>query len=278
MSNYENQNYYLKHELHPALNWSSTLAGFNFRDLHPNLSYYMTADPEEESDRCYFISLIRNSIKVVLYIGESSYLSRFYVHCWHLATYPKIYFGIDSCEVDDIIIEFDNKVLPSIEERKARELELRKQLKPVLNPAYLGDRCIPRADRYDVVHNYFNYPLNLEDRIKFLTEKASYLYDYKTFLRKTPCSDNKMLQLPYGLEERVRQYIQSLSRANRSSLILKIANQLGEGFFITQKTAITILSRMLVEDPFDNMNLLISCTEMQIKQRQELLDELKRIS
>lgn len=267
--------HYIKHELEPAIAWSSTPAAQKFAADNPYLAPYVTCDPHEDSDCCYLISRFTANVKELIYVGESHRLGRLVTHCFHAATAPTTFLGIDSSEVSQILIEKDEMILPNPTDRKAREMELRKMLKPVLNPPELGDRCIPRADRFDAVHNYYNNPVLLAERIKFVTGKGSCLYNFHTFLRdKTPCCNYNELPLPYGLEERIHQYIASLSKADRADLMRSICENIGEGFFITETTAVKLLARLLSEDPFEQKELLIHALQMQMKQRQELLNEL----
>jgi len=278
MSKYENMEYYINHELHPALNWSATPAGMKFCSEHPNFEAFMTSDPNEDSERCYIIYRKANGIMIALYIGECKRLGRLYVHAWHFATDPKTYFGLDADEIDDISIEFDNMILSSPEERKAREIELRIKLKPVLNPAHLGDRCIPRSDRYNTVHNYYNDPVKLAERIEFITDKGACLYNSNAFIRpKTPCCNYSNVQNTPEIEDRINNYIISLTKENRASLFHRIATSLGEGFFVRKAIAVRYLARILETDPFEMKDFLISCLKTQIEIREKLIFNLSKV-
>ena len=271
-------NKYVERELNPAIDWSRSPEALTFAKEHPNLAPFITADPKEDIECCYIISLVRNGKKLVLYIGEAKRKGRHIVHCNNLAKRPREFFGIDPYEVKYITIELDKQIMYDPSKRKMHEIELREELSPVLNPAHLQDSCIPRSERYIAVHNYYNDPEKLRERIEFVTGKASIMYDFSAFLRdRTPCCDYTTMELPDGLKTRIREYIRSMSKAERSALLQTIANKLGEAFYITEDTAVKLLSRLLAEDPYDSKDLMKFSLRAQIAQRQQLMRLLEEI-
>ena len=278
MSDFNNFNEYIDRELTPAIDWSKTPDAQTFARECPNLAPFITADPKQGIECCYIISLVKNNKKLILYVGEAKRNGRLIVHCHHLAKWPREFFGIDSSEVKYVTIELDKQIFYDPRKRKTHELNLRIDLSPVINPASLGNSCISRQERYEAVHNYFNDPEKLRARIEFVTEKASYMYDFNAFIKeKTPCCDYSKLDIPDGLKTRIREYIRSMPKAARAELIQNLSNNLGEAFFITEDTAVKLLSRILAEDPYDSKEIMKLGLKAQIKQRQELMRLLEDI-
>ena len=278
MNDFNDFSKYIDRDLNPAIDWSKTPDAQTFASEYPNLAPYITADPKQDIECCYIISLVKNNKKLILYIGEAKRNGRLIVHCHHLAKWPSEFFGIDSSEVKYITIELDKQIFYDPHKRKIRELNLRGDLSPVINPARLGDTCIPRQERYETVHNYFNDSEKLGERIEFVTEKAPYMYDFNAFIKnKTPCCNYSKLDIPDGLKTRIREYIRSMSKADRVALLQNLANNLGEAFYITEDTAVKLLSRILAKDPYESMDIMKFALKAQIRQRQELMRLLEDI-
>ena len=272
INNYQGyEKWYIKRELEPALAWKETTEGQTFLSEHfPDL---LEMDPKEDIFRCY---LIRKGLRL-LYAGEARRAGRLIVHAWHLSAEEeaRTYFGVDESEVKDITIELDSEVIPDPVARKERELQLRRQLHPILNPAELGDHCIPRAKRYAAVHEWFQE--NLENAIRFVLFEAPFMYGWNALARKkTPCCNNEDIDIPRDLPYLIEEYFNGLTRTERRKHFKQIAFLLGEGFYVRRAFAITLLSRVLAQNPLekDSINLVTRGCELQIKQRQRLLTEL----
>ena len=271
---YENYEWYIKNELNPALAWKESTEGQAFLSEHfPNL---LKLDPKQDIFRCY---LIRKGLRL-LYAGEARRAGRLIVHAWHLSSSDEVaraYFGVSESEVKDITIELDSEVIPDPAARKERELQLRRKLHPILNPAELGDRCIPRAQRYDAVHEFYQDDKALEHSIRFVLFEAPFMYGWTALARKkTPCCNNEEIEIPSDLPYLIDEYFNGLTRTERRKHLKQIAFLLGEGFYVRRSFAITLLSRVLAQNPLekDSINLISRGCELQIKQRQRLLNEI----
>lgn len=238
-----NETWYLKHELEPAMAWADSQNGKDFINNH--FHDWMT-DLYRCGDNPIGVDYIIRRGTTPIYIGECLKLNRLFVHFWHMAIAPQEYFGLDSDEIDEVTVEVAAKGILNPVKRKQKELALREKYLPVLNPPALGDSCIPRAARYDAVHNLYNDNANLSAAIDLLLE-TPWAWGWNQALRKTPCYDYNSSELAYGLEARVGEYIDSLSRSKRNELFVKIATFMGSGFYVKRSVAVKILSRLLLE-------------------------------
>lgn len=272
----EPYDWYVENELKPALEWLETEEAKHFIPVHfPELGNILYHNPDKPFDSAYTFYLRT----ATLYIGEAAQYSRLAVHMWHMYREPETYFGIRPEEVKYVRFLKDNETLPIREDRIRREQALISMKKPILQQGN-KDRCIPRNDRYQEVHKWYNNSDKLAEVIIFVAINASGYFGWHELYRaKTPCCDNRTLEIPYGLAERIEEYINSLKRKDRAKLLLRMAQNIGGGYWTTRKATVTILSRLLaVDDPHDLISMVQMAAKYRIQQDQKMLSAIEKSS
>lgn len=268
----EEKNWYLEHELYPAIEFSKTEEG---RDWIENHFPYLVERIYEKGDELLGYEYLVGRGGVPLYIGEALKPARLLVHLMHLHDQPELYFGVDAEEIESGLVEISilETGILDIEARRARELELRKQYKPILNPAELGDKCIPRKERYGEVHKWYNDIARLGKAIEIAVYQCPFAFGWNEVLRRTPCCDYGELEIPYGLEKRISEYLDSLDKEEYCRLSNMICYLVGNGYHVTKYTLIKVLSRLLsgMESEEDVLKMGIMAARAQIMIREQFL-------
>ena len=274
--NLDNFNWYNEKVLKPAVQWIDSPDGIAF--VRKNFGYLYN-DIYNNRDAALCRNYMFTRLGTPIYNGEAvkPYL-RVCAHIHHLATDPKGYFGVDADEVPDLRFQLIGESIPSETLRKERELEFRQQYAPVLNPANLSDRCIPRSQRYEAVHTWYNDPNQLRWVIDSVLYKYAWAFGWNEILSKTPCADYSTLEIPYGLEQRIETYIDDLDMDELRSLLNRLAYLIAGKFYVQKKTAVKVLSRIFcsIEGKEDLKTTVTAAAMMQIKLRQEALLELTK--
>ena len=120
---------------------------------------------------------------------------------------------------------------------------------------------------------------NLAEAIGFVM-KYNCVFGWTSFASgKTPCADYKKIdeEIPEELREAIQDYISGLTTQERRNLNREFSYLLGERFFTRETSIVRILSRILCEgNPCENKEIIESSLQTQIKQRRDLLDNLRR--
>lgn len=268
--------WYTENEFNPAMQWLETEEAHGFIHTHfPELETILYNDPDRELNAAY-IFYFRST---PLYIGEAVIYSRFCVHMWHMCRDTKEYWGIAPEEVEHITLNIDTRILPDRDARLERERELIEQMKPILQQKG-NDRCILRKDRYSAVHAWYNNRKRLGEVITFVIENASAYFGWPELYRdKTPCCDNRtQIIIPYGLAERITEYILSLNKTKRADLLRHLAQSMGGGYWIPVKSAVRVLSRLLsVDEPTDLICSVRAAAQYRILQATKMLNVLDKV-
>lgn len=230
--------WYVENELEPALEWIDTPDGKDFVSTYFSDIYSKIYGNREDVLNSNYIFTFKN---VPNYIGEAvKPWKRLVVHLWHLRFEPKKYFGVRPNEMKYMKYKLHGDQYNDSTERKAMEITYRQEFCPVLNPASYGDKCIKKPTRYKQVHLWYND----WDKLSMVMELLSFV-DYKIPGSEKALDNTLDSKLPYGLEQRISMYIDSLDRNSRKELLHKLSLIAGKDSYVRTNTAIKMLARTL---------------------------------
>ncbi len=250
-----------------ALQWVQTPQAKSFiYSLFPEYTDYICNYPDKELNACY--TLFYKSSP--LFIDEASVWGDLCVHMKYLFFSPKEYFGISGEELPSLSLKIDT-VIPNEMKRLERQGKLIKDCKPILQPEDNG-RCIPIADRFTSVHTWYNDTDKLAEMIELVGCKVSFVFGWASLLGEPPCSGVIKIEKPYGLEQRVNTYIDSLSIKKRRCLLKTLGGYFTKGFWVKKAIAVRLLTRVLtVEDPEELKKAIEEALKYRITQSEEAL-------
>ncbi len=230
--------WYVENELEPALEWIDTPDGKDFVSTYFSDIYSKIYGNREDMLFSNYIFTFKN---IPNYIGEAiKPWKRLVVHLWHLRYEPKKYFGVETSELKYVKYKLLGDKYSDTKERQDMEITFRQEYCPVLNPAILRNKCISKPTRYKQVHLWYND----WDKLSMVMELLSFV-DYKIPGSEKALDNTLDSKLPYGLEQRISMYIDSLNRNSRKELLHKLSLIAGKDSYVHTNTAIKMLARTL---------------------------------